>query len=681
MTSAPLCHDGRVQGAPAKKMKSPLRILYLEDDPRDAELVQETLANDGIGCDVRRVETEADFIAALEQGGFDLILADYTLPSFDGLSALKIAQHDWPHVPLIFVSGTLGEEVAIEALKIGATDYVLKTRLSRIVPSVRRALREAEERIDLTRAEEALRRSEAYLTEAQKLSHSGSFGWDVSSGKIYWSQETFRIFEYDPSTEPTLGLVFHRTHPEDRARVRQIIDRVSQERKHFDFEHRLLTPDGSVKYLRVVGRPLKDESGSFEFMGAVMDISDLKRAEEMRAAVARERELLARQRAAELAKANEALRGCLDALASVPELDDFLGQVMAAITRQLGAVSSTLWIRNDEQNTLTLELLFRDGQVTSPAEAKYPEEWRTLSLDEQRATILGQPTALARILDPHSLIPEPLRFYLRGLGIKTLLIIPLTLGGQATGQLNLCFTDERDFDPEELEIARALAIQAGLAIHLTRLAKTAGQSAVLEERNQLAAEIQDALAQSFTGISMQLGVAGEQLAAKQGDPLSQIQRANEIAKFALAQARRSILSLHSSAIEESGLTTRLQRLVETSNVAGLLRCDFRSDNIPEERLPPRIQQELLRFAQEAISNAVRHAKPTVVSVTLRWKSPNLILEVKDNGSGISEASLEKSEGFGLRNMRTRASQIDGKLDIHTVANHGTSIVLTVPISL
>src|SRR3984957_14130525 len=138
------------------EIKSPLRILYLEDDPGDVELIQETLATDGIRCHVTRVETEDSFVASLEQGGFDLILADYTLPSFDGLSALKIAQQHWPEVPLIFVSGTLGEEVAIEALKTGATDYVLKTRLFRIVPSVQRALREAEERIDLSRAEEAL---------------------------------------------------------------------------------------------------------------------------------------------------------------------------------------------------------------------------------------------------------------------------------------------------------------------------------------------------------------------------------------------------------------------------------------------------------------------------------------------------------------------------------------------
>jgi PAS domain S-box-containing protein len=261
-------------------MQSQLRILYLEDEPSDVELVQETLTLGDIRCHVTRVETETDFIASLQQGSFDLILADYTLPSFDGLSALKIAQQDWPHVPLIFVSGTLSEEVAIEALKFGATDYVFKTGLSRIVPSVQRALREAEERTELIRAEEALRRSEAYLAEAQRLSHTGSFGWDVASGKIYWSQETFCIFGYDQGIEPRMELVLQRTHPEDRALVQQLVDRVSHERKDFDFEHRLLMPDGSVKHLRVVGRPSIDRVGSFEFVGAVTDITERKHAEE-----------------------------------------------------------------------------------------------------------------------------------------------------------------------------------------------------------------------------------------------------------------------------------------------------------------------------------------------------------------------------------------------------------------
>jgi signal transduction histidine kinase len=124
----------------------------------------------------------------------------------------------------------------------------------------------------------------------------------------------------------------------------------------------------------------------------------------------------------------------------------------------------------------------------------------------------------------------------------------------------------------------------------------------------------------------------------------------------------------------------LQRLVERSSAAGLLLCTFRPDNIPENSLPPRVQHELLRIAQEAIHNAVRHANPTLIAVTLRWDAPNLVLQVRDNGSGISAARLEKSQGFGLRNMRERASEIDERFEIQTAAGHGTTIVITIPIS-
>src|SRR6202521_1348221 len=208
-------------------MRQPLRILSVEDDPKDAELIQDLLETEGIVCEVTRVDTQAGLLASVEQGGIDLILADYTLPSFDGVSALKFAMKACPDVPFIFVSGTLGEEVAVEALKIGATDYVLKTRLSRLVPSVLRALREATQRAERKRAEEALRQSETYLAEAQRLSRTGSFGWSVSSGEIYWSEETYKIFECDRTVKPTLELVLQRIHPDDRDLVQQTIDRAS----------------------------------------------------------------------------------------------------------------------------------------------------------------------------------------------------------------------------------------------------------------------------------------------------------------------------------------------------------------------------------------------------------------------------------------------------------------------
>jgi PAS domain S-box-containing protein len=260
-------------------MNSPLRILYLEDDAADAELVRDTLATEGIACEVTRVDTEPAFLAGLQEGGYDLILADYSLPSFDGMSALRIARKERSNVPFIFVSGTLGEEVAIEALKIGATDYVVKTRLTRLVPAVHRALRESGERAERKKAEEALRQSEAYLAEAQRLSRTGSFGWNVTTGEIYWSEETYNIFEYDRTAKPTLQLVFRRIHPEDVAFVQQIIERGTSAKANLDFEHRLLMPNGSVKHLRVLARVLESSSIDLEYAGAVMDVTAAKQAE------------------------------------------------------------------------------------------------------------------------------------------------------------------------------------------------------------------------------------------------------------------------------------------------------------------------------------------------------------------------------------------------------------------
>jgi PAS domain S-box-containing protein len=122
-------------------------------------------------------------------------------------------------------------------------------------------------------------RREAYWAEAQRLSHSGSFGWRPSTGEIIWSEETFRIFQYDRTTTPTLKLVLQRVHPEDAALVQQTLERVAQDGKDYDHEYRLLMPGGSVKHVHVVARALSDESGGVEFVGAVMDVTESKRVE------------------------------------------------------------------------------------------------------------------------------------------------------------------------------------------------------------------------------------------------------------------------------------------------------------------------------------------------------------------------------------------------------------------
>jgi len=128
--------------------------------------------------------------------------------------------------------------------------------------------------------DEKLQRSEAYLAEAQRLSRTGSFGWKPSTSEITWSEETFRIFQYDRTTTPTLELILRRVHPQDAALVQQTIERATQDQKDFDHEYRLLMPDGSLKHLHVVARALNDESGAVEFVGAVMDVTAAKQSEE-----------------------------------------------------------------------------------------------------------------------------------------------------------------------------------------------------------------------------------------------------------------------------------------------------------------------------------------------------------------------------------------------------------------
>ena len=126
----------------------------------------------------------------------------------------------------------------------------------------------------------AERRAEAYLAEAQRLSRTGSFGWIPSTGEIFWSEETFRIFQYDRTTKPTVDLIVQRVHQEDAAQVNQTIEQAAQDGKDFEHEYRLAMPDASIKHVHVVAHALSDQSDDIEFLGAVMDVTGAKQAEE-----------------------------------------------------------------------------------------------------------------------------------------------------------------------------------------------------------------------------------------------------------------------------------------------------------------------------------------------------------------------------------------------------------------
>ncbi|HTI97355.1 MAG TPA: response regulator [Dongiaceae bacterium] len=177
-------------------MKSGLFILNLEDNVEDAELNRAMIAARWPDTELVRVDRCEDFLQALETGRFDLILSDYTMPGFDGQTALKLAREKRPDIPFLFVSGTIGEDTAIEALKNGATDYVLKHRLVRLIPAVARALHELEERRQREWAEKTMRESEYKYRKVFECLGDAAFLADEQTGKI---------IDTNPSAEKLLG--------------------------------------------------------------------------------------------------------------------------------------------------------------------------------------------------------------------------------------------------------------------------------------------------------------------------------------------------------------------------------------------------------------------------------------------------------------------------------------------
>ena len=254
-----------------------LQFLLLEDSDLDAELIEAVLTAGNLDCRLVQVQTRPAFIEALTATAFDLILSDYSLPSFDGLAALEIARDLCPDVPFILVSGTLGEELAIETLKSGATDYVLKQRLGRLIPAVTRALREAQERRNYQQAAAALHLSERrFRTLADAVPN---FIWiNNAQGESEYFNARWQSFT-GLSTGSTQGLNWAAvTHPDDADRVNKTRMAGIQSGSPYEIECRIRRHDGVYRWHLVRVVPFKDEQNQLLYWyGTATDVDEAKR--------------------------------------------------------------------------------------------------------------------------------------------------------------------------------------------------------------------------------------------------------------------------------------------------------------------------------------------------------------------------------------------------------------------
>jgi signal transduction histidine kinase len=294
-----------------------------------------------------------------------------------------------------------------------------------------------------------------------------------------------------------------------------------------------------------------------------------------------------------------------------------------------------------------------------------------ISVDPARVTLADGRTAIWATAE----LPAPffdLKKHFISLGVRALLISPMMMAGQLAGIIGIRFTGTRAFGPEEIELTKALAHQAMLAMQLMRLSQQSREAAVVAERNRMARDIHDTLAQGFTGVIMQLEAAKG--AATQGDlpeAANRIERASELARSSLGEARRSVRALRPRSLRDGKLFVALDNLLKSMSEGTDLSAEFNAEG-DERSIPAEYEEGLLRITQEALTNAVKHANARNFRATLSVGATRIQLRLVDDGRGFDPQ--REHEGFGLIGMKERVDRMGGEFIIRSKPGIGTEIL-------
>jgi signal transduction histidine kinase len=391
----------------------------------------------------------------------------------------------------------------------------------------------------------------------------------------------------------------------------------------------------------------------------------------------RERELAAEARVEQANRANATLRANLTRLAGNPDVRDFIANMLLDASRQLGAAAGFA-VGNDDEAKLWRMFVHLEGEnIGEPSFGSTCASGDTTFAAMLETTTEPTYLNLSELASP--LWPGIDAWHARE-NHRSLYLLPLIFGERNMGFIAIVFRDAQPLDAERMQVLLALANQATLAIGIKKLGIAAKNAAVLAERNRMGQEIHDGLAQGFTGILMQLGAAEEAMGeCAKSSPLPAIlTRIQSLAKEGLAEARRSVLALKLEQTRRVGLELALRQLAERSQLPGRVNFEFEG-GVAGDGPAPEHQHELLRIAQEAVANALRHAHPTRVNILLAEDEACWTLIVSDDGRGMTlTPELYERQGFGLTNMRERAGAIGGQFEIESAPDAGTRIVVSLP---
>jgi signal transduction histidine kinase len=374
----------------------------------------------------------------------------------------------------------------------------------------------------------------------------------------------------------------------------------------------------------------------------------------------------------------EVLTRTLDKLTRESDFDRIAEHVLRALTSQLDACSSGVWLVNGTTGLMDFEFALERDLLRSKSDAMLAAINPSLPVDAiypwPEVFSTGKPVVLDDIREGPDF---PWRSHLLNQGILTILIVPMFVAGEAAGVIGIRFQQKRQFQAEEIELAQALANQAMLALQLTRLSEKSRRSAVVAERNRLAREVHDTLAQGLTGVIVQLEAAGEAMSQSQAAMASShLERAGQLARESLQEARRSVRALRPQALEENSLSIALHELLFKMTIDTPIKAKLTVDGEPR-LLPQEWENNLLRIGQEVLTNALRHSQATEFCGRLCFCGREVSLHLRDNGIGFDPEG--QHEGFGLQGIRERVETMAGKLAIQSEKDRGVSISIVLPV--
>jgi len=395
----------------------------------------------------------------------------------------------------------------------------------------------------------------------------------------------------------------------------------------------------------------------------------------------------------------EVLTTTLAALARESDPDQLLEHVLRTIVEQTQAHSVAVWNRNEDGVRFDMIAVIEDDQYQTNEEAIHPAcrlsmlpvhhpARREVPRTGQHGMVDDIDKELAKMCaglgDWHRMVedidPDPafkiLMNNLQEMGVRADLFVPILVAGNVAGMLAIRFQEKRALRREELDLIRALAHQAILAIQLIRLSQQSRQSAVMAERNRIARDIHDTLAQGLTGVILQLEAVEEamsqRLMAKAGENLTS---AGELARESLQDARRSVRALRPQTLEEKDLCEALKALIQKMTRGTSVQAKFIVHGKPRE-LPLEWDENLLRIGQEVLTNVLRHSKASKFIAQITFDDGETHLDLRDNGSGFDPAG--RHDGFGLQGMRERVEGMGGRLSIQSARGEGTVISIDLP---